>query len=69
MREAPSRAPTTQNSIFAAMRTKLETNPRLKESITLFIKQENITELNKTFEDFKNFILNDYCKCSHDPSA
>ena len=66
VREDPGRAP-TQNALFAAMRTKLKNNPRLKELITTFIKQENITELNATFKDFKNFVLNDYRKCSHDP--
>ena len=68
VREAPDRAP-TQNALFAIMRTKLETNPRLKESITMFIKQANVTELNATYENFKNFVLNDYQKCSHDPST
>jgi len=66
--EAPSRAP-TQNAMFAIMKAKLLINPRVKTSINAFMKEENITALDATFDAFKEFILNDYRKTDHDSNT
>ena len=63
--QAPSRAP-TENALFALMKTKLETNPRLLNSIERYVKSPGITALNATFVGLKNFVIEDYPTCFQD---
>jgi len=60
--QAPSRAP-TENALFALMKTKLETNPRLLNSVERYIKSPGVTALNATFAGLKNFVIVDYPTC------
>ena len=63
--QAPTRAPTT-NALFASIRKKMETNPRLVRSIEAYMKSPGITELNATFNGLKNFVIADYPTCFQD---
>jgi len=65
--QAPSRAP-TENALFALMKTKLETNPRLLNSVERYIKSPGVTALNATFAGLKNFVIVDYPTCFQDRS-
>jgi hypothetical protein len=65
--QAPSRAP-TENALFALMKTKLETNPRLLNSVERYIKSPGVTALNATFAGLKNFVIADYPTCFQDRS-
>ena len=59
--EAPARAPTT-NSLCAIMKAKSLSNRRLHKSIENYFSQPGVTELNATFEAFRDSIIADYPK-------
>ena len=67
-REAPTRAP-TDNALFALMKSKLESNPRLLDSIESYVKSPGVNDLNATFTNLKTFVLTDYPTCFQDRST
>jgi hypothetical protein len=65
--QALSRAP-TENALLALMKTKLETNPRLLNSVERYVKSPGVTALNATFVGLKDFVIADYPTCFQDRS-
>jgi hypothetical protein len=63
--QAPTRAPTT-NALFASVKEKMATNPRLVKSLEAYMKSPGVTDLNATYNGLKDFVIADYPTCFQD---